>query len=109
MYRTCCSLRAPPPLPISRLKASRRTSTSSARLVLTDSGGLQKEAYWLSVPCVTLRDETEWVETTQAGWNTLAGSDSERIVHAVRSFSAPERHPALYGDGDAAARCVDLL
>jgi UDP-GlcNAc3NAcA epimerase len=82
---------------------------AGARLVLTDSGGLQKEAYWLGVPCITLRDETEWVETAQTGWNTLAGTDADRIVRAVRSFVPPDRHPPLYGDGDAAARCVDLL
>jgi UDP-GlcNAc3NAcA epimerase len=82
---------------------------SGARLVLTDSGGLQKEAYWLRVPCVTLRQETEWVETVATGWNVLAGSDSERIVATVRSFVRPELHPALYGIGGAAERCVDLL
>src|SRR5207249_3285873 len=63
--------------------------TASARLVLTDSGGLQKEAYWLRVPCITLRDETEWVETTETGWNTLAGANSFQILRAVRSLSAP--------------------
>jgi UDP-N-acetylglucosamine 2-epimerase len=83
--------------------------SSSARLILTDSGGLQKEAYWLSVPCLTLRDETEWVETVEAGWNTLVGSDSEKIVHAVRSFVPADARPALYGNGQAAASCVDLL
>ena len=83
--------------------------TRSARLVLTDSGGLQKEAYWLGVPCVTLRNETEWVETVEAGWNTLAGSDRHAIVRAVRTVSAPAPHPNLYGDGRAAERCVDLL
>jgi UDP-N-acetylglucosamine 2-epimerase len=82
---------------------------ASSRLALTDSGGLQKEAYWLGVPCVTLRDETEWVETVDAGWNTLAGAGSERIVHAVRSCSPPDARPSLYGDGDAAGTCVDLL
>jgi UDP-GlcNAc3NAcA epimerase len=80
-----------------------------ARLVLTDSGGLQKEAYWLNVPCLTMRDETEWVETVEAGWNRLVGFDSERIVQAVKSFAPNGTHPALYGDGLAAQRCVDLL
>ena len=83
--------------------------TGSARLVLTDSGGLQKEAYWLGAPCVTLRNETEWVETVDAGWNVLVGSESGSIVEAVTSFAPPTSHPALYGDGAAAGRCVDLL
>jgi len=83
--------------------------TSSARLILTDSGGLQKEAYWLGVPCVTLRDETEWVETVEIGWNTLVGSDCGRIVEAVRSFTPRASRAPLYGDGLVAARCVGLL
>jgi UDP-N-acetylglucosamine 2-epimerase len=81
----------------------------SARLVLTDSGGLQKEAYWLSVPCLTLRNETEWVETVEAEWNLLVGSDSKQIIDAVHSFAPPDSHPALYGDGAAADKCVDLI
>lgn len=81
----------------------------SARLILTDSGGIQKEAYWLGVPCVTLRDETEWVETVEFGWNTLTGAHTERIVQAVRSFLPPADRPALYGDGHSAERCVELL
>jgi len=85
------------------------TLTGSARLVLTDSGGLQKEAYWLGVPCVTLRDETEWVETVEAGWNTLVGSDPEKIIQATRSFAPGDSHPTLYGNGRAAARCVEFL
>jgi UDP-N-acetylglucosamine 2-epimerase len=83
--------------------------TGSARLVLTDSGGLQKEAYWLGVPCVTMRDETEWVETVDAGWNMLAGSDSDRIRDAVHTFAPNGSRPNLYGDGFAAAKCVALL
>ena len=85
------------------------TLVGSARLVLTDSGGLQKEAYWLGVPCLTLRDETEWVETVKAGWNTLVGTEPARIVEAARSVTPPAARPPLYGDGRAAARCVDLL
>ena len=83
--------------------------TSGARLLLTDSGGLQKEAYWLGVPCITMRDETEWVETVEAGWNTLVGSDSEKIVKAVHSFEPSGSRPTLYGDGFAAVKCVNLL
>ena len=85
------------------------TVTESARRVLTDSGGLQKEAYWLGVPCLTLRDETEWVETVEARWNTLVGSSSEQILRAVRSFQPSNCRPSLYGDGRAAARSVELL
>jgi UDP-N-acetylglucosamine 2-epimerase len=83
--------------------------TSSARLVLTDSGGLQKEAYWLGVPCLTLRTETEWIETVDAGWNRVVGSDSKAIVDAVRTFEPNVARTPLYGDGAAAERCVDLL
>jgi UDP-GlcNAc3NAcA epimerase len=85
------------------------TLATSARLILTDSGGLQKEAYWLGVPCLTLREETEWVETIESGWNALVGSDSVKISHAVRSFAPANARPGLYGDGFASARCVDLL
>jgi UDP-N-acetylglucosamine 2-epimerase len=82
---------------------------SGARVVLTDSGGLQKEAYWLKVPCITMRGETEWVETVQAGWNRLVGSDPAKINDAVSTFSPNGHYPKLYGDGRAASRCVELL
>lgn len=81
----------------------------SARLILTDSGGLQKEAYWLGVPCVTLRDETEWVETVNSGWNTLTGANTDKIVQTVRSSARPAARAPLYGEGCVSARCVDLL
>lgn len=81
----------------------------SARMILTDSGGLQKEAYWLGVPCVTLRDETEWIETVEMKWNVLAGADRDSIVNAVRSFVAPSTRGLLYGDGQTAQKCVNLL
>jgi UDP-GlcNAc3NAcA epimerase len=83
--------------------------TQNARLVLTDSGGLQKEAYWLGVPCVTLRDETEWIETIQNRWNRLVGSDTGKIIEAVRSDTWPTERPALYGAGDAARRIIEIL
>lgn len=81
----------------------------SARMILTDSGGVQKEAYWLGVPCVTLREETEWVETVQAGWNVLSGADTRRIVELVGSFVPPAERPSLYGEEGAAGRCVRLI
>lgn len=81
-----------------------------ARLILTDSGGVQKEAYWLGVPCLTLRDETEWVETVASGWNSLVGADTRRIVAAARSFAPPAARPPLYGgDGRAAGRVVGVM
>jgi UDP-N-acetylglucosamine 2-epimerase len=80
-----------------------------ARVILTDSGGVQKEAYWLGVRCVTMRDETEWVETVAAGWNALAGTDPDRIVDAVRRVSSPSQRPPVYGDAGASARIVECL
>jgi UDP-GlcNAc3NAcA epimerase len=80
-----------------------------ARQVLTDSGGLQKEAYWAHVPCITLRDETEWVETVETGWNTIVGADTDRIVAAMTSVHAPVAHPELYGSMGVASRCVTVL
>ncbi len=81
----------------------------SARMILTDSGGVQKEAYWMQVPCVTLRDETEWVELLEDGWNRLAGADPHRIVDAVLNGMPPGRQALPGGDGQTAARCVALM
>lgn len=79
-----------------------------ARAVLTDSGGMQKEAYWLGVPCVTMRDDTEWVETLDTGWNVLAGADPDLIAAAADRFP-PEVRPPLYGDGNSAQAIVERL
>ena len=81
----------------------------NARLVLTDSGGMQKEAYCLGTPCITMRDETEWVETVEAGWNTLVGADPGAILDAVLHFQAPLERPSLYGDGKTSLHIVDAL
>lgn len=83
--------------------------TRHARLVLTDSGGLQKEAYFLGVPCLTLREETEWVESVQAGWNRLVGLDPERVLRSLSNFTPPPTRPLLYGDGRAARRIARIL
>lgn len=80
----------------------------SARMILTDSGGVQKEAYWLGIPCVTLRPETEWTETVDVGWNQLAAS-SLAMRLAIASFAPPSKRPPLYGDGTAAARIARAL
>jgi UDP-N-acetylglucosamine 2-epimerase len=80
-----------------------------ARKVATDSGGMQKEAYWLGVPCVTLRDETEWTETVDAGWNRVVGDDPERISVAIREWNPPPVRPQLYGDGNAVGLVVDSV
>jgi UDP-N-acetylglucosamine 2-epimerase len=81
-----------------------------ARMILTDSGGIQKEAYFFKVPCVTLRLETEWVETVEAGWNVLTGADSNRILDAVGHWQKPAVNPpSCFGDGNAAAQIVDAL
>jgi UDP-GlcNAc3NAcA epimerase len=80
-----------------------------ARIILTDSGGIQKEAYWLGVPCITLRNETEWVETVDTGWNKLVGAKQDDILEGVRAYKLPGARPPLYGDGEAAQRIVDVL
>jgi UDP-N-acetylglucosamine 2-epimerase len=81
----------------------------SARMILTDSGGIQKEAYWLKVPCITLRDETEWVETVEGGWNILTGADKQKIINTVQYFKTPTEHPALYSDGYALDKIINTL
>jgi UDP-N-acetylglucosamine 2-epimerase len=79
-----------------------------ARAILTDSGGVQKEAYLLGVPCVTLRDTTEWVETVEAGWNVLVDLDRDAALAAVQRTPPAER-PELYGGGLAAERVRDVV
>jgi UDP-N-acetylglucosamine 2-epimerase len=81
----------------------------NARLIATDSGGVQREAYFLGVPCLTLREETEWTETVAAGWNRLVGADAGRIVSAWGAFEPPPQRPPIFGDGDAGSRIARIL
>jgi len=82
---------------------------AQARVILTDSGGLQKEAYWHGVPCVTLRPSTEWADTVEVGANVLVDDDPDRLVQAVADARMPDERPQLYGDGHAAERIAEAL
>lgn len=82
---------------------------SNADAILTDSGGMQKEAYWLGVRCITLRSETEWVETVETGWNRLTGTDPELILDALRNWHPAGARPNVYGDGQAAEKISAIL
>jgi len=81
----------------------------AARVILTDSGGVQKEAFFYGIPCITMRDETEWVETVDLGWNRLTGADEAAILSAVKDAHTEALHPLVYGDGTAAERIVTEL
>jgi UDP-GlcNAc3NAcA epimerase len=86
------------------------TLEQNARIILTDSGGIQKEAYFLQIPCLTLRPETEWVETTSSGWNKLVRYDAASIAYEMTHFVHPEIDPIpVFGDGDASIKIVKLL
>ena len=78
-----------------------------AQAIATDSGGVQREAYVWGVPCVTLREETEWVETVTTGWNTLVGADAEAFGEALRR-ERPDERPPVFGDGRASQKIAQL-
>jgi len=77
--------------------------------ILTDSGGVQKEAYIFKIPCITLRDNTEWVETVEDGWNVLVGADEEKIVREVNEFEPGTKQRNVFGEGDASWRISKIV
>jgi UDP-N-acetylglucosamine 2-epimerase (non-hydrolysing)/UDP-GlcNAc3NAcA epimerase len=99
------SIRLTPPLGYLDLAAL----ASDARVIATDSGGLQKEAYWYGVPCVTMRPSTEWVDTVEVGANRLVDDDPNAIASAIAEARMPAERPVLYGDGRASQRIAAIL
>jgi UDP-N-acetylglucosamine 2-epimerase len=81
----------------------------NARLIATDSGGVQREAYFMGIPCLTLRDETEWTETVKAGWNKLVGIEPETVLREWDTFSPHQARPKIFGDGHAAQKIADII
>lgn len=94
-----------PPLPYFELCALEK----SAKVIITDSGGVQKEAFFYKVPCVTLREETEWIETVDLGWNQLVGTDPKKIYQAVQTAKPGKRDHFPYGNGQASQHIVKTL
>ena len=81
----------------------------TAKRVATDSGGVQKEAFYLDTPCVTMREETEWVETVECGWNILVGADTHEIKNALENSERPNERPSIYGQGNTANQIIEIL
>lgn len=81
----------------------------NAKKILTDSGGIQKEAYCLKVPCITLRENTEWVETIQDNWNVLVGANKDKIIDAINNFEPSDIQRNAFGDGDASKKIVNII
>jgi UDP-GlcNAc3NAcA epimerase len=81
----------------------------NAEMILTDSGGIQKEAYMLKVPCITLRENTEWVETLEEGWNVLVGADREKIIRAMKEFKPHHRLKDIFGNGYTSVKIREII
>ena len=81
----------------------------NAKKILTDSGGIQKEAYIFKAPCITLRENTEWVETVEDGWNVLVGANKEKIIEMANDFEPTNEQRDVFGSGDAGERLRGLI
>jgi UDP-GlcNAc3NAcA epimerase len=81
----------------------------NAKAIITDSGGIQKEAFFYGVPCITIRDETEWIETVELGWNRIVGANKEKILNALNSLSYGKLEVDPYGGGKASRNILKIL
>lgn len=81
----------------------------NAEKILTDSGGVQKEAYFMQVPCITLRTETEWIETVESGWNTIVNTDIDKIISLINSYKIPDKYYDFYGNGKASEKIAEII
>ena len=78
-------------------------------IILTDSGGVQKEAFFFRKPCITMIESTGWVELVDSGWNTLTGANTDKIITAIKNVHIPECYPELYGDGRCAEKIISFM
>lgn len=81
----------------------------NSKMIVTDSGGVQKEAYFMGKPCITMRDETEWVETVKSGWNVVVGTDKEKILYNIKNFKPSKTQEPIFGDGKASYKILDMI
>lgn len=81
----------------------------NSQKIVTDSGGVQKEAYFLKKPCITMRDETEWVETVTNGWNVIVGSNSDKIMDAIENFNPTGTPASAFGNGDSSSIITEII
>ena len=77
--------------------------------IITDSGGIQKEAYWNGIPCITIRPETEWIETVEAGWNVLVGDKKDQLIENCLHFKPSHNRPRYFGDGNSSKKIISIL
>lgn len=81
----------------------------NSQKIVTDSGGVQKEAFFMKKPCVTMRDETEWVETVENGWNVIVGTNKEKILNAIVNFNPKTHQQEIFGSGHAAEKILSII
>jgi UDP-GlcNAc3NAcA epimerase len=80
-----------------------------AEKIVTDSGGVQKEAFFMEKPCITMRDETEWIETVENGWNVVVGTDKNKILNSIVNFVPTEPQKDIFGDGKASNKILEII